>query len=54
VRRREAPPHTIWVLICPDTGDYIYINNPQIELRRKASQLYLGGVRSQKISIFDA
>jgi hypothetical protein len=25
VRQRRAPPHTIWVLICPDTGDYSYI-----------------------------
>ncbi|WP_254923739.1 hypothetical protein [Pseudanabaena sp. SR411] len=24
MRRREAPPHTIWVLICPDTGGYSY------------------------------
>jgi uncharacterized protein (DUF934 family) len=24
VRRREAPPHTIWVLICPDTDGYSY------------------------------
>jgi hypothetical protein len=24
VRRRDAPPHTIWVLICPDTGGYSY------------------------------
>jgi hypothetical protein len=27
VRRREAPPHTIWVLICSDTGGYIAILN---------------------------
>jgi hypothetical protein len=24
VRRREAPPHTIWALICPDTN---YVEN---------------------------
>jgi hypothetical protein len=24
VRRREAPPHTIWVFTCPYTGDYSY------------------------------
>ncbi|MEA5487260.1 hypothetical protein [Pseudanabaena sp. CCNP1317] len=24
MRRREASPHTIWVLICPDTGGYSY------------------------------
>jgi uncharacterized protein (DUF934 family) len=24
VRRREAPPHPIWVLICPDTDGYSY------------------------------
>jgi hypothetical protein len=23
---REAPPHTIWVLVCSDIGDYSYIN----------------------------
>jgi hypothetical protein len=22
VRRRFAPPHTIWFLICPHTGEY--------------------------------
>jgi hypothetical protein len=22
VRRRDAPPHTIWFLICPHTGEY--------------------------------
>jgi hypothetical protein len=26
VRRRFAPPHTIWVLICPDTDGYSYKN----------------------------
>ncbi|MFN9834663.1 MAG: hypothetical protein ACK56L_00980, partial [Pseudanabaena sp.] len=25
VRRREAPPHTIWVFFFPYTGGYIYI-----------------------------
>ncbi len=25
MRRRFAPPHTIRVLICPNTGDYDYI-----------------------------
>jgi len=25
----EAPPHTIWVLICPDTGGYSYKSNPR-------------------------
>jgi hypothetical protein len=29
VRRREAPPHTIWVLICPDTGGDSYLYNTQ-------------------------
>jgi hypothetical protein len=26
VRRRFAPPHIIWVLICPDTEGYSYKN----------------------------
>ncbi|MFN9761013.1 MAG: hypothetical protein ACK59J_10595, partial [Pseudanabaena sp.] len=38
VRRREAPPHTIWVLICPDTGGYSY--NSQKCLQNFVNYIY--------------
>ena len=27
MRRREAPPHIIWVLICPDISGYSYVSS---------------------------
>ncbi|WP_141211839.1 hypothetical protein [Pseudanabaena sp. SR411] len=30
MRRRFAPPHIIWVLICPDTGGYSYKNGRRV------------------------
>jgi hypothetical protein len=32
VRRSEAPPHTIWVLLCHDTGDYSCYNKSVVTL----------------------
>ena len=34
MRRREAPPHIIWVLICPDISGYSYASS----LNRMARQ----------------
>jgi Tfp pilus assembly pilus retraction ATPase PilT len=40
VRRREAPPHTIWGLICPNKNGDSYIRKPVA----KCDQSKIGGV----------